>query len=76
VECPACKGAGIVAPEKVRGVSQVRAAASKVQSLIFKEPATFRDDDWIKTNRCKRCRATGYITCPACDGAGKRGPKS
>ncbi|EFN50736.1 hypothetical protein CHLNCDRAFT_142565 [Chlorella variabilis] len=71
--CPTCQGAGIVQPEKVR-MNQIRHAAGKVQVLLgLNEPKMF-DSDWMKSNRCKRCRGTGALPCKHCNGVGMLGP--
>ncbi|KAL4424161.1 hypothetical protein ABPG75_001462 [Micractinium tetrahymenae] len=70
--CPACQGAGIVQREPVR-MNQVKHAVGKVQVLLGMNDAKMFDNDWMKSNRCKRCHGTGALPCVHCDGTGRRG---
>ncbi|KAL4515592.1 hypothetical protein Ndes2526B_g03758 [Nannochloris sp. 'desiccata'] len=55
VECAACQGAGILAPEKVAKMNTMKHAVHKVSQIFSKDSSTsMYDQDWIKTNRCKR----------------------
>ncbi|KAI3424249.1 hypothetical protein D9Q98_009604 [Chlorella vulgaris] len=71
--CPSCVGSGIKEPEKVR-MNQIRHAAGKLQQMIGVSDAKMHDADWMKSNRCKRCRGSGFVTCKHCDGTGVLGP--
>ena len=55
VDCAACQGSGILAPEKVAKMNTMKHAVHKVSQMISKDTSTsMYDQDWIKTNRCKR----------------------
>lgn len=49
-------------------------AASKLKVLLSLEQPKMSDDDWMKTNRCRRCHGTGALPCKHCDGTGRLGP--
>ncbi|KAL4438538.1 hypothetical protein ABPG77_000186 [Micractinium sp. CCAP 211/92] len=72
VTCSACQGAGIVQREPVR-MNQVKHAVGKVQVLLGMNDAKMFDNDWMKSNRCKRCHGSGALPCVQCDGTGRRG---
>ena len=74
--CGACKGAGILAPEKVPKMNALRHTVNKLGGLLKPGDVSpsMHDSVWVISNRCKRCRGTGSIVCAACDGTGKRGP--
>jgi hypothetical protein len=72
--CQACQGSGLVQhQEKVR-MNSVRHAASKIKVLLSLEEPKMSDDDWMKTNRCRRCHGTGALPCKHCGGTGRLGP--
>lgn len=49
-------------------------AASKLKVLLSLEQPKMSDDDWMKTNRCRRCHGTGALPCKHCGGTGRLGP--
>lgn len=70
--CPVCQGEG-VHHGPVR-MNQMRRAGSKLKVLMGLEGPLAADDDWLRTNRCRRCHGTGVCTCPVCRGEGTLGP--
>lgn len=67
------QGAGILEPEKVR-LNAMRHAVGKLGALLPGGGSVSRDQDWMKTNRCRRCHGTGVFrsVCPDCGGSGRR----
>eukprot|EP00882_Tetradesmus_deserticola_P002350 GHRQ01002507.1.p1 GENE.GHRQ01002507.1~~GHRQ01002507.1.p1 ORF type:complete len:185 (+),score=30.84 GHRQ01002507.1:210-764(+) len=71
-ECPLCKGGGIMDKEAAR-MNTVRHAAQKMKEVLHVDRASY-STEWLTTNRCRRCRGGGRVTCPTCGGLGVRSP--
>ncbi len=50
--------------------NRLRLAANRLKTLTGEASAR---NEWLVSNRCRKCHGSGYLFCPRCGGAGHRG---
>ncbi|GFR44444.1 hypothetical protein Agub_g5655 [Astrephomene gubernaculifera] len=76
VECPHCKATGRLGEVAVERASLLRNAVRRFRMAVGLTPheVPYATSEWVRTNRCPRCRGSGRLLCELCGGTGLRFP--